>query len=401
MTLLFEAFFHVVLLAGGGTGGHVFPAVAVAQEIRRVSPETEVVFVGTERGLEARVVPRLGYPLDTLHVRHLKGGGLGGWARGLAALPRAGAEALEILRRRRPAAVISVGGYAAGPVTAAAAALGIPTALMEQNAIPGMTNRLLGRVVDECYVSFDQTCELLPEQAACRVLGNPVRRELLDAVAQKPSEGGLPVAERDRRQEFRIFITGGSGGAGPLNADLPILFRRLEAELAERLVIRHQAGRGRSMPVVDGYRGFGGQVEVVEFIDDMAEAYRWADLAICRAGATTLAELLVLGQPALLVPFAGAADDHQARNAEAATRAGAAVMVREPELRDGRAARLLTGLVRNPAALDNMRHQALKLARPDAGRAIAEAIVQLARLRQGPASHRAAPNLTATEGADP
>ena len=367
-----------VMLAGGGTGGHVFPAVAVAQEIERVSPGTKVVFVGTERGLEARVLPKLGYELETLHVRHLKGSGALGWARGLSALPRAGAEALGVLRRHRPAAVVSVGGYAAGPVTMAAAAMGIPTALMEQNAIPGMTNRLLGRVVDACYVSFEQTCALLPERTACQVLGNPVRREMLEAAERVVGEQA--EAGRDREREFRIFVTGGSGGVGALNADLPVLFRRLDEELGGRLVIRHQAGRGRAQPVEDAYRGFVGEVEVVEFVEDMAAAYGWSDLAVCRAGATTLAELLVLGQPSLLIPFAGAADDHQARNAEAAAQAGAAVMVREPELRDGRAARLLSGLIQNPTALDNMHRKALALGRPEAGRAIAEAIVRLARL---------------------
>jgi len=370
---------QTVMIAGGGTGGHVFPGVAVAQELVAMLPELEVVFVGTERGLESRAIPPLGFALETLNVRYVKGTGLWGWTRGALLLPGAGFGAMSLLRRWKPSVVISVGGYAAGPMTVTAATLGYRTALMEQNARSGMTNRLLGKVVDRCFVTFEGT-EGLPA-SRCVLVGNPVRRQILEARAR--------VEHREGAQEFRILVTGGSGGAGSMNAELPQILRSLPEELGRRVTIRHQAGRGRHAPVLESYQGFVGRAEVVEFIDDMAEAYLWADLVVCRAGATTLSELLVLGKPALYIPFPNAADNHQEKNARAIVEAGAGVMLLDAELSGDKGVRLLSGLIRNPTSLHNMSEQAVKLGRPDAGREIAESIVELAGL--GPVgSQRAA-----------
>jgi UDP-N-acetylglucosamine--N-acetylmuramyl-(pentapeptide) pyrophosphoryl-undecaprenol N-acetylglucosamine transferase len=374
-----------VLIAGGGTGGHVFPAVAVAQEISALAPDVEIVFVGTERGLEARVVPELGYAFETLPVRHLKGSGLAGWIRGLTALPLAGLQALRLLRVHRPSVVVSVGGYAAGPVTFVAALAGIPTAIMEQNSLPGLTNRLLGRVVDRCFVSFEETSRLPSRK--CEVTGNPVRRQIIEA-GERSAHGTGHAAE-----EFRLLVTGGSGGAGSMNAHLPGLLASLPAALQTTLVVRHQAGRGRSKPLEELYEGFAGAVEVVEFIEDMAAAYAWADLVVCRAGATTLAELLVLGQPAVLIPFPGAADNHQEKNALASARSGAAVVLGDHEI-DSEAARdLLVSLLGDRSALTQMRARARALGRPLAGRLIAERILAL-----GASAHRG--HGPAAEGAE-
>jgi UDP-N-acetylglucosamine--N-acetylmuramyl-(pentapeptide) pyrophosphoryl-undecaprenol N-acetylglucosamine transferase len=343
--------------------------VAVAQALEKLHPGVEVLFVGTDRGLEARVVPALGYELRTIDVRFLKGTGALGWAKGLAKLPMAGVQASQILWGFKPHLVVSVGGYAAGPITMLAASLGFPTALMEQNALPGITNRLLGKVVDRCFLSLPDTKGLLPK-SKCTLTGNPLRREILAAIEKN----------REKRvdgEEFRIFVTGGSGGAGPLNLALPGAFRKMPEALCGRLVIRHQAGRGRSESVWDAYRGFAGKVDVVEFIEDMPEAYHWADLVVCRLGATTLAELLVLGQPSVLIPFAGAADNHQEENALAVEKEGAAVVVRETELEGERLCEILSGLANHPESLTKMGARAQELGNPEAAQLVAEKMMEL------------------------
>ena len=360
------------LLAGGGTGGHVFPLLAVAQALEALAPDASLHFVGTERGMEARAMPSAGYPISFLPVHPLKGGGAAGLAKGLTALPRAMWEADAALRRFGPDAVLSAGGYAAGPVTLAAAARGLPTALMEQNAVPGLTHRLLGRAVRRCFLSLPITGGLPPSK--CVLVGNPVRRALLEAAVSLEAR---PAATTEGR--LRVLVTGGSGGAGPLNAKLPACFLRLPTALAQRVELRHQAGRGRADKVRAAYQGFGGQVQVCEFIEDMAEAYAWADLTICRAGATTLAELLVLGRPALLIPFAGAADNHQEHNARAALDAGAAWMLREDQLDGGEVERRLQALLDDPAPLAEVSRAAKRLAKPDAAQEIARALLGMAQ----------------------
>jgi UDP-N-acetylglucosamine--N-acetylmuramyl-(pentapeptide) pyrophosphoryl-undecaprenol N-acetylglucosamine transferase len=363
-----------VILAGGGTGGHLFPAVAVAEALCGIDPGTEVLFVGTERGIEARVLPGMGLKLETLEVRPVKGGGLTGWVKGLLALPRAAVQAWRIVRRFRPDVVVSSGGYAAGPVTLVAALTGVPTALMEQNALPGLTNRVLGKLVDECLLSMPVAAGTLPAHK-CEIVGNPLRAQILEAAANANSDAD----GRDRAQDFHLLVTGGSGGAGALNRDLPRALCALPADIARRLTVRHQAGRNRHEAVREAYLEFGGRVSVVEFINDMAGAYAWSDLAVCRAGATTLAELMVLGQPSLLIPFPGAADNHQERNALAIVEQGAGVMVQERDLLTGKLARLVTGFVQNPNALDKMAVQARGLGRPHAANEVASRLVRLGR----------------------
>lgn len=358
-----------VVIAGGGTGGHLFPGVAVVEAIEARDPSVEVAFVGTQRGIEFRVIPRLGYRLELVDVPTLKGGGVKGWATGLARLPKSGLGALGVLRRLKPGLVISVGGYAAGPMTMAASLAGVPTALMEQNSVPGMTNRLLGRVVDRAFLTFESSARFF-EEIPCEVVGNPVRRELLELAEsfryRAPEEGG----------EFRVLVVGGSGGAASLNRDLPVALRGL-GELARRVRVRHQCGRGRRGELDGRYDGFEGEVEVEEFIEDMGEAYRWCDLLICRAGASTIAEVLVLGVPAVYVPFPGAADDHQTKNAEEVARAGAGVKISDEEIGSARATRLLAGLIMNPRSLEQLADRAGTLGQPDAADRVAEASLEL------------------------
>lgn len=353
-----------VVIAGGGTGGHLFPGVAVIEAIQDLDPGVDVAFVGSPRGIEARAIPKLGYELELIDVPMLNGSGAAGWARGLSQLPGSAVGAMGALKRLNPGLVVSVGGYAAGPFTMLAAMRGVPTALMEQNSTPGMTNRLLGKVVDRAFVSFEKTCAAFPK-ADCLFVGNPVRKSLLDLAQSFEYEAPA------ERREFRILVIGGSGGAASFNTKLPADLCAMGTQ-AEHLRVRHQCGRGRLAEVDGGYADFSGEVDVVEFVDDMAEAYKWCDLLICRAGASTIAEVLVLGIPAIYVPFPHAADDHQSKNARAIAEAGAGIAIADADIGQGRATRLLSGLLQNPVSLKNLAHQARQLGRPDAAAIIAQ-----------------------------
>lgn len=353
---------HLVI-AGGGTGGHLFPGVAVAEQFLDAEPDGQVTFVGTESGIEARVIPELGFELELVDVESLKGGSLGERVSSLAQLPKSGLQARSLLQDLDPDVVVSVGGYAAGPVTLMAALKKIPTALMEQNSYPGLTNRLLSRVVDHAFLTFEDSAEHLGG-VSTSVPGNPVRRDLLEMAADFEYSGPEPGGP------FHILIIGGSGGAGSFNEEIPSWLGSM-GELTPRLRVRHQAGKGRADGVRPRYEGFDGEVEVIEFIDDMAEAYRWCDLLICRAGASTIAEVLNLGIPAMYVPFPHAADDHQRANAQSIVEAGAGVMIDDGELGSKRARNLLTGFMNNPVALVNLASRARSMGRPDAARAIA------------------------------
>jgi UDP-N-acetylglucosamine--N-acetylmuramyl-(pentapeptide) pyrophosphoryl-undecaprenol N-acetylglucosamine transferase len=240
---------------------------------------------------------------------------------------------------------------------------------MEQNSVPGMTNKLLGRVVDRAFLTFESSAKFF-DGVRCEVVGNPVRRDLL-ALAER-FEYQAP-AEDDG---FNILVIGGSGGAASLNRDLPEALVGLE-ELGAHVSVRHQCGRDREDELDGRYEGFEGEVEVVEFIDDMASAYRWCDLLICRAGASTIAEVLVLGIPAVYVPFPGAADDHQTKNAREIAESGAGVTLPDDEIGSARATRLLAGLIRNPVSLENLSRKARSMGRPDAATRVAESCLEM------------------------
>ncbi|MBA2661057.1 MAG: undecaprenyldiphospho-muramoylpentapeptide beta-N-acetylglucosaminyltransferase [Bradymonadaceae bacterium] len=359
---------HVVI-AGGGTGGHLFPGIAVVEALEELVPSLRASFVGTAKGIEARVIPRLGYDLHLVDVASLKGAGASGLAKGLTRLPASALQSRKILTAIQPDAVISVGGYAAGPFTMVAALAGVPTALMEQNATPGLTNKMLGRLVDRAFVTFEESKSYFGK-TRCEVVGNPVRRQIVERAA------GFQYKEPAPNGEFRILVIGGSGGAGSFNQGVPDWMQNM-GKLAQNIHVRHQAGRNRGGEVVQRYEGFAGKAEVVEFIDDMAEAYAWCDLLICRAGASTIAEVLILGVPAIYIPFPGAADNHQEKNALAVVEAGAGIMIDDVEITSDRSQRLLAGLIGNPVALANIAHRAKGLGRPEAAQTIASKIMEL------------------------
>lgn len=350
-----------VLIAGGGTGGHVYPGLALADALARVSASALTLhWVGTAERLEARAVPRAGLAFHTIDVTYLKGRRGGALAKAAARLPIAGGQTLALLARLRPKAVIGVGGFASGPVGAAAAATGIPLFLLEQNAHAGTTNRLLSRVARVSYASFEASTQQLRGEVV--VAGNPVRRDLIDAAANASERAPGPM---------RLLVVGGSQGAATLNEHTARVCVALR-DAGVALAVRHASGRGAEASTRDAYRRVGFDAQVDGFIDDMAAAYAEADLVVCRAGATTIAELTALGIPALYVPFPHAADDHQSANARAVVEAGGGVMVRDDEFARGdRASRILVPLLRHPEVLSRMGAAAARLGRPGAAEHIA------------------------------
>ncbi|MBJ6759196.1 undecaprenyldiphospho-muramoylpentapeptide beta-N-acetylglucosaminyltransferase [Myxococcaceae bacterium JPH2] len=361
-----------VLIAGGGTGGHLFPGIALAEEVVTRHHANEVVFVGTERGLESRVVPREGYPLELVKVQGLKGKGLVGLLKGLLALPLAFIESFRILARQKPDVVVGVGGYASGPVVLAAWLMGIPTAIQEQNALPGITNKLLGRVVRVVFTAFDEARRFFPEKKV-QLIGNPIRRKLMDNYLRSSAA----------HEHFSLLIFGGSLGARGVNARMLEALEHL-GDLKEQLSFFHQTGKNDVESVRQSYADKGFHATVVDFIDDMSSAYARADLVVCRAGATTLAELTVCKKASILIPFPQATDNHQEVNAKALVDAGAAMMFRESELTGQKLAETLRALMSEPAKLKQMEKRAALLGRPEAAKELADVCVDLMVQAYGP-----------------
>jgi UDP-N-acetylglucosamine--N-acetylmuramyl-(pentapeptide) pyrophosphoryl-undecaprenol N-acetylglucosamine transferase len=356
-----------VVIAGGGTGGHLYPGLAVAHELRRQRPDATVTFAGTAQGIEARAVPREGFDLDVLRSAGLKGKSLGHTLRGLALLPASGLDALAILRRRRPDVVLGVGGYSSGPVVLAAATRRVKTMVLEQNAVPGLANRLLARVVDAAAVTYEETVAFFGPKAV--VTGNPVRAGFVEAGASRLR------AEAPAVRAARVLVFGGSQGAHAINL---AMVDAAQALVALPVEVTHQTGPADLAVVRQAYEAAGLRARVEAFFDEMDREMARADLIVCRAGATTLAEVTSAGRPALLVPLPTATDDHQRKNAEALVRAGAAEMLDQRDLTGASLAASIRGLVYDPERRDRLAAQAHALSRPDAARTIVGRIIALA-----------------------
>jgi UDP-N-acetylglucosamine--N-acetylmuramyl-(pentapeptide) pyrophosphoryl-undecaprenol N-acetylglucosamine transferase len=356
-----------LLIAGGGTGGHLFPGVALAEELRARAPDAQIRFVGTRRGIEARVLPQLGWDLDLIEVSGLKTVGALGALRGVLRLPRALWQARRVVRQFAPDAVIGVGGYASGPVVLMARLGGIPTAICEQNSIPGLTNKILGRVARAVFVSFDGTRRFF-KPAKTVVSGNPVRRQLLqkllDAAAPASASAPASTAPAPGSDRVHVLVSGGSLGAVAVND----LAAQALIELAGTLplAIVHQTGDKGLAATTQRYAEAGVAADCRAFITDMASAYHQADLIIGRAGATTVAELAITGKPAVFIPYPFAADNHQEINAREMADAGAALMFPQAELTAGQLAAALRALVTDPARRAAMGLKMKALARPGA-----------------------------------
>jgi UDP-N-acetylglucosamine--N-acetylmuramyl-(pentapeptide) pyrophosphoryl-undecaprenol N-acetylglucosamine transferase len=354
-----------IVVAGGGTGGHLFPGIAVVEELRRRNPDVQVLFVGTERGIENRVLPKLGEELRLINVKPLLGRSPLALLRNLSLLPVSAGQAAKLLREWKPQLVLGLGGYAAGPVLLLSAGMRIPTALLEQNAHVGLTNRWLARTVGRAYLTYPETTAHFGADKA-RVLGNPVRRSFVEA-AHLAGHDPAGVEARARR----ILVLGGSQGAKTLNEVVPLALA-LAGVSAQNVTVLHQTGDSMVDEVRRRYRGLGVDAEVVPFIDDMARAYASASLVVARAGATTLAELCAIGKPSVLIPFPHAAEDHQAKNAFAMERAGAAIAIREDELSAEGLATEVRDLMRGTTRRRAMAEAARRLGRPDAAAAIVD-----------------------------
>jgi UDP-N-acetylglucosamine--N-acetylmuramyl-(pentapeptide) pyrophosphoryl-undecaprenol N-acetylglucosamine transferase len=360
-----------VLIAGGGTGGHVFPGVALAEEVVTRHPGNDVVFVGTARGLEAKVVPEAGFPIELVDVKGLKGKGLLRLLANLFLVPRALLQSWRILRRWRPDIVVGVGGYASGPVVLMAWLLRIPCAVQEQNAIPGFTNRMLGKLVDAAFTAFPEAARHFKARKVYQ-LGNPIRRRLMENFMR-------PQVDHAR---LHLLVFGGSQGAHALNMRLIEALPHL-ADLRETIQITHQTGAKDREYVERGYRAVGFQPDVREFITDMSAAYAETDLVVCRAGATTLAELTVCKKPAILVPFPFAADNHQVKNARSLVDAGAAVMIEEKELTGEVLAHEIRRILQSAEVREEMARSAGRLGSPQAAKEIADVCAEMVRRRWG------------------
>ena len=353
-----------LLIAGGGTGGHVFPAVAVAKEWLRRGIEREVIMVGTHEGLEARLVPQTGLPLETIRVAGLKGMRGAKLLRNAAKLPLGLWDSEMILRRHRISAAFGVGGYASGPMMLLATMNMIPTAIFEPNIEPGYTNRVLARMATRVAAAWEETAARFGPRAI--VTGCPVRREFFAA----------PV--REHRAPFRLLITGGSRGAAPINQAVVAALDRLAARKSQLFVV-HQTGERDYNAVRVAYAERKFNMEVSPFIQNMAEQFAEADLIVCRSGAITVAEVAAAGRAAIFIPFAAATDSHQLRNAQAMQSAGAARVILQNELTPERLANEIFSLLDQPERITEMERRARAKAHPHATRAIVELLEGLAR----------------------
>jgi UDP-N-acetylglucosamine--N-acetylmuramyl-(pentapeptide) pyrophosphoryl-undecaprenol N-acetylglucosamine transferase len=349
-----------IMICAGGTGGHVYPALAVAAVLR--ARGHEVLWLGTPDSFESRVVPQHGIALETVRVSGLRGHGLRRWFWAPLALARALAQARGVLRRQRPAVVLGMGGYAAGPGGLAAWLAGIPLVIHEQNAVAGYTNRWLAPVARCVLQAFPGTF------GEARTVGNPVR----ESIAALPEPGARLAG---RGGPARVLVLGGSQGARALNQAVPAALALLPED--RRPQVWHQAGRTFEL-AQRAYAQAGVSAELCVFIEDMAAAYGWADVVICRAGASTVAELAAAGCAALLVPYPHAVDDHQRRNADYLVRAGAALLLPETQLTASRLAELLSELLAARPRLVAMAQAARAAAWPNAAQAIAEACLECA-----------------------
>jgi UDP-N-acetylglucosamine--N-acetylmuramyl-(pentapeptide) pyrophosphoryl-undecaprenol N-acetylglucosamine transferase len=355
-----------LLIAGGGTGGHVIPAIAIAQEWLSRDKEREVVLVGTERGIEMKLVPQAGLPLETLRVAGLKGKGGATLLRNVAMLGPAMLDARRVLRKHQPVAAFGVGGYAAGPMMLATWFGGVPNIIFEPNAEPGLTNKLLAKLSKRIATGYEISAQAWGKKAV--VTGCPVRPEFFS------------IEPRQLEKPFRLLITGGSQGALPINRTFVDAMDLLAARKND-LSIVHQTGERDYNAVRTAYARREINAEVVPFLTNMAERFAWADVIVCRAGAITAAEIATAGRAAIFIPFGAATDSHQLRNAQEMTNAGAGRLITENELTAKRLTSEIFSLIDQPEQIEKQSKAARSLARPNATRDIVDLIEEAANVQ--------------------
>ncbi len=357
-----------IIIAGGGTGGHLFPGISIAEAFKIREDRNEILFVGSRRGIEEGLIPKMGYDLRTISVSGVRGKPLARKLISLWTIPLGTVASLRINKEFRPDLVIGVGGYASGPVVFAAYLMGIKRAIQEQNAIPGSTNRILGKVSNAIFISFEESRSHFPQEKTI-LTGNPVRREFLH------------VSEHTRNGDrFNLLIFGGSQGAHRINEKMVEALDWLE-EVRDTLRIIHQTGKDDLEFVSRNYQRRGFHASVKAFIDDMATCYRDAHLVICRSGATTVSELTACRRASILIPYPHAIHNHQTLNAKALVRAGAARMISNSDLTGKLLADTILHLYRNRDEISAMEKQAGKLAQPNAADLIVDWCYKLVSLR--------------------
>ncbi len=359
-----------IIITGGGTGGHLFPGIALAGEVRKRFPDSKLLFIGTQRQLDQDILAGLDVEHQSIRCMGLKGMGLMQRVRSLVSLPKAVVDARKIIKDFQPEVLVGLGGYVTGPVLLAARSLGIPSCIHEQNSIPGLANRLAAYCADRICVSIPGDYPF--PSAKTLVTGNPVREAILQAAQNKAQ---LAKTERP----FTLLVMGGSLGAHRLNLLLPETLTRIQQQMPSPFRIIHQTGQADYQQVQAAYQAAGIQAEVAAFFKDMAIVYSAADLAVARAGATSLAEFAVMGLPALLIPYPYAAADHQAANAAYYVAGGGALMYREAGLDSQELASALVNVIKNPETLARMAQAMQQMAIRDAAERILDVCVQLQR----------------------
>lgn len=350
-----------ILIAAGGTGGHIYPGIAVAKEILRRDEESEVLFVGTARGLETKIVPDNGFQLSLIHSAGLKNVGFVGKLKGLLILPKSFFEARRLIKDFKPDVVVGAGGYVSGPVLLMASLMRIPTLVMDSNALPGFTNRRLAMFVTKAALTFNEALPYFGKKGV--VTGNPVRKEFFE------------IAPKLRGEKVNLLIFGGSQGARAINNAMADALDKLPAE---KLEITHQTGESDFEKLKESYlQSNFAAADVRPYISNMVEEFAKADLVICRAGATTCAELAASGKASIMIPLPTAADDHQRKNAEALEKAGAAKMILQMDLSGERLANEILDLINAPEKIGAMETSAKKLARADAAEVTVNIIEEL------------------------
>ena len=358
-----------IVIAGGGTGGHLFPGIAIAEEFLKRDDKTRIIFIGTKKGIESKLLGQLGYELREIDIEGVSGRGGKALVRGAYQIPQSMLQSGRILKQFRPHIVFGVGGYASGPAVLTAHFMRIPTAIAEQNAIPGITNRILGNFVNKIFVTYAQTRTYFP-QAKVILSGNPVRA----AFVMERSK------EKEKKDYWQLLVFGGSQGAEAINKSIIDILPQLQ-NMKNKIHVLHQTGSRQLEDIKKAYEQFGIQAKVTPFIVDMAGAYAEADLIICRAGATSLAEITAAGKAAILIPYPWATNDHQLKNAQALAAEGAALMIPERELSGGKLFGAIENLLRDEEKLRQMEKNSLRMSKVDSAATIVDNCIKLTAKR--------------------
>jgi UDP-N-acetylglucosamine--N-acetylmuramyl-(pentapeptide) pyrophosphoryl-undecaprenol N-acetylglucosamine transferase len=354
-----------MVIAGGGTGGHLFPGIAVAEAVKEMNPANQILFLGTDRPLELKILSQTPFNHISIPAGGLKNLTLKTKLQSLLQIPLGVLKAIRIYHEFNPHIVLGVGGYVSAPCALAANLMGIPVVIQEQNSIPGLANRMLAKTADRIYVSFPQTVSWFRAKKTMYT-GNPVRKRIIETARTQKTH-----------DSFTVFIVGGSQGSRPINKSIVDALPHLGNQ---KISFIHQSGSDDEAMLVNAYKQQNIQAEVRSFFHDMMTPYQKSDLIICRAGATTVAELSILGKPAIIIPFPHAADDHQVKNAQAVVDAGGAEMIVENQLSGYLLADRIRFYASNPGALQTMHHKSLAFARPDAAQHIVRDCYQLSTI---------------------